>query len=301
LEVSYGRYQVVFDAPARWTRMPAPAASYDVKRGLDFDTHRRYLAAAVAAADPDVDFSRTQLLVVISPPQAGIAESPAFIASAGWGIVADGNEMRFGTNLGDATRTRPEIPTWAVGMFVHEIGHTMGLPDLYGISTTGDIHRGVGQWDVMGYAFSTPHLLAWHKWKLGWLDDGQVTCLRSGRRQATLTPLEVKGGMKAVVVPTGRSTAIVAEYRARIGRDALRCDEGVLVYTVDTSKATGAFPIQVRSAQPEPPNQPCVAFAHAPFDLGRRENPTFTDKASRTTIRVVRKDSRSRTVVVTKS
>jgi M6 family metalloprotease-like protein len=291
-EVSYGRFQAVFDAPPRWFRMPAPMASYGMGASRTFETHRRYLADAVGVADPDVDFSRTQLFFVVSPPASGLGGSSALVAPSGLGIVADGAELRFGANLGDDG-------FW--GATVHETGHTMGLPDLYDLKTHAI--GGAGAWDTMSLAAGVAHFVAWQKWKLGWLDDGQVTCLGRGRREITLTPLETKGGMKAVVIPTGRSTAIVAEVRARVGRDTSRCDEGVLVYAVDTSRATGAYPIQVRSAHPElerNPKQRCQAFTNAPFDLGKGENPTFTDQASRTTIQVVKNDHGNRTIVVTK-
>jgi hypothetical protein len=47
-------------------------------------------------------------------------------------------------------------------------------------------------------------MYAWHRWKLGWLDDAQIACLaRARRRTARVTPLERGGGVKAFVVRSG--------------------------------------------------------------------------------------------------
>lgn len=55
--------------------------------------------------------------------------------------------------------------------------------------------------------------------------------------------------MKALVIPTGPSTAYVIEVRQPISVDSNLCDKGVLVYTVNASEATGAGPIVVKPAR----------------------------------------------------
>ena len=49
-----------------------------------------------------------------------------------------------------------------------------------------------------------------------------------------------------MVIPVGRTTAVVAESRRGAGLDSPGGAAGVLVYTVDTSLATGAGPIRVQ-------------------------------------------------------
>jgi hypothetical protein len=97
----------------------------------------------------------------------------------------------------------------------------------------------------------SPDMFAWHKWKLGWLQDAQLGCVtRPGTTTHRLVALEVRGGKKAVVVRTGRYTALVAESRRAIGLDANSCDPGVLIYHLDASVPNGDGIVYVRDAWP---------------------------------------------------
>ena len=75
----------------------------------------------------------------------------------------------------------------AIGIFAHEFGHALGLPDLY--DTDYSSSGGVGPWDVMasgswGFNGSKPWLptpfSAWSKLKLGWITPQNVTQNRYG-------------------------------------------------------------------------------------------------------------------------
>ena len=66
-----------------------------------------------------------------------------------------------------------------IGVFAHEFGHVLGLPDLYERSTEDEtaISEGIGEWCLMasgswnGSDGDTPaHMSAWCKYKLGWSD-----------------------------------------------------------------------------------------------------------------------------------
>src|SRR4051812_47190951 len=83
-----------------------------------------------------------------------------------------------GTNLwvGDYT-IEPE--NGGVGVFAHEFGHDLGLPDLY--DTAGPTDNGTGFWSIMSsgsWASDSPdsigdkpvHMGAWEKLALGWID-----------------------------------------------------------------------------------------------------------------------------------
>jgi M6 family metalloprotease-like protein len=86
-------------------------------------------------------------------------------------------------------QTGANTPTLiAPGVIVHEMGHLLGLPDLYPVSgTEGQVgtFSGVGVFDLMGYGLwgdnllSRPdvpaHLSAWSKSFLGWLNPSLVT------------------------------------------------------------------------------------------------------------------------------
>ena len=63
-----------------------------------------------------------------------------------------------------------------VGVFAHEYGHDLGLPDLY--DTSGAGNSDVDFWDLMssgshsGPIFQSmpTHMGLWDKWVLGWAD-----------------------------------------------------------------------------------------------------------------------------------
>ena len=123
----------------------------------------------------------------------------------------------------------------------HEQLHVLGLPDLGG--------RAVG-WDTTSYGHDPPgltHLLGWHKWQLGWIDPAQLTCLsRPGTVEETLTPMAVRGGKKLVVVPISDTFAYAVEARKRIGYDKNACEEGVLVYAIDSTRGGYEDPIVLK-------------------------------------------------------
>ena len=61
-----------------------------------------------------------------------------------------------------------------IGTFVHEFGHVLGLPDLYG-TTSSATHRTLGDWDVMDYGTynndgnNPPTYSAYERFFFGWL------------------------------------------------------------------------------------------------------------------------------------
>jgi immune inhibitor A len=67
-----------------------------------------------------------------------------------------------------------------VGVFCHEYGHVLGLPDLYDTSGSSNANEGIGEWDLMGSGVynhlagqslgTTPcHFSAWSLARLGWV------------------------------------------------------------------------------------------------------------------------------------
>ena len=104
-------------------------------------------------------------------------------------------------------------------------------------------------------------MLAWSRWQLGWLDASQVVCLSEDEATVTLSPVSAPGGGTVMAaVPLSDHEALVMESRRKIGYDAgldhrepdgatttfpALPTEGLLVYTVDASRRTGALPLTV--------------------------------------------------------
>jgi immune inhibitor A len=93
-----------------------------------------------------------------------------------------------------------------VGVFAHEYGHDLGLPDLYDITASGE--SDVDFWDLMssgshsGPIFQSmpTHMGLWDKWILGWANPVQVNPGKAPRDvivgQTSRTPKGTADGVK---------------------------------------------------------------------------------------------------------
>lgn len=280
-EYSFGRFAVSAHVVPGWRRMSQPASSYPNLSGLG-DGMRDFLNEATGLVDAEVDFSNVQMVFVVAPGLAPHQTSgnPAWSVFPGRGFTRDGNELRHGTVMMRAfTLAHQDIPSVAN----HELAHSLGLPESYQQIPSGTRFDLVGMWDLMSEP-NQRHFLAWHKYRVGWIDQSQVTCLDApGQVRATLTPLEAGGGTKMVVVRTAPSNAYVVEARRRVGLDSNLCKEGVLVYTVDSQVSNGGGPIQVQRAAEhasEEERNRCGTLYNAPYLPGQ----TFEDANVRVTV-----------------
>jgi M6 family metalloprotease-like protein len=228
--------QLTFDTV--WRQLPNSQATYSNYRN-DFNAHRAYVQDAVNAATAAIDFTQYNLVYVVAPSNASsLPTSPSFIAKVGSGAWADGVELRHGATFGQ------DVSYWKSKILNHETGHVFGLPDLYAYAA--DEHQAAGGWDLMGLISGpAPDLLAWHKWKLGWLADNQIVCQKdSGSTTATLKPLGASGGTKALVVATRERDAVVVENRqvSQLDLTSSCFQPGVLVYQVTTAVGGGGIP-----------------------------------------------------------
>ena len=289
-EVSYGRVHLSVMAVQHWLRMPHSLSAYGLGDGISWLEHRDYIGDAIVVADSEIDLSRYSVVFVVAAKGTHVERSPAFQAYPGSGIEADGNELRYGATFFDDTRADAR---YAANVLIHETGHILGLPDLYDVPdpTYWRLFRFAGGWDVMSWNEPGAHFLAWEKWKLGWLNPSQLTCLKvPGSMTATITPLERAGGLKAVVVPTGISSLFVVEARRRIGQDARLCKQGVLIYAVDATVRSGYGPVRVRPAERDTSTDlrdRCGPLYNAPFAVGRGRVSRFEDASAGLSVKVI--------------
>lgn len=293
---SYGKARLDVTQHQRWVRMPHKSTDYGYERGLSHEEHEAYVKDAVTAADPDVDFSRYDMVYVVATKNASaISFTPTYVYEPGTaGVVADGNRIKWAVTFGQ------DMWHWGKKLVAHETGHTFGLPDLYAFDTGSDGHRFVGGWDVMGLIGGAgSQYFAWQSWKLGWTDDRQVVCRASaGSDTVRLTAVEYGSGTKMAVVRTGPTTAYVVESRRGVQADSGVCSTGALVYEVDSSVATGEGPIRVMDAKPSAtPASGCRPLDDAPYGAGE----SFTDSAAGVRIEVLSADGYGETVRITKS
>ncbi|CAL9541178.1 M6 family metalloprotease domain-containing protein [Streptomyces eurythermus] len=294
---SYGRLDYRPETPVTtWLRMPKPFHEYGIERGAPFDPgYRSLVQDLVAAADPAVDFRDYDLLNVLVTPNAGPSALDTVLSVTFAGNddapVADGVRIsnasfvysRQDDGSGSYDRTGYRV-------LPHENGHTFGLPDLY----TQDGGGAVGHWDIMSEDWGANNdLLGWHKWKLGWLDGGQVGCAAApGSTEFALSPLYQQGGGKLVLIPVTARTTYALEVRAQGGNDEAVCRPGVLVYRIDAAVDTGRGPVTVFDSHrgsggcTRSPNVH-AELSDAPFAPGE----TFQDPRHGISVRVLSTDA----------
>jgi len=131
-------------------------------------------------------------------------------------------------------------PLTSFGVLCHEFGHLLGLPELY---APGDHpQEGVGVWDLMGqgtwlgHGEHPPHLSAWSKLQLGWVEVETIERTTVG---VTLPAIEtVPRVLRVPAVPGHPEEYYLLENRERLGADASLPGEGLLVWHVD-ERVTG--------------------------------------------------------------
>ena len=187
-----------------------------------------------------------------------------------WGYIA-AHELAHSLGLSDlypydeARFERPEPPPpriWVRSEFGLMGLHTafQAHPEDSRIEITGRYTYGA---QVTGYTFQLDaiEMLAWSRWQLGWLDESQVLCLTADRSRVRLSPVADPGDAAVMAaVPLSETEVLVVEVRVKVGYDAEQeehhtdgaliavpalATEGVLVYTVDASLASGELPLVI--------------------------------------------------------
>ncbi len=240
-DISYGNMQLVLEPHLEWLRLSEISSFYGNSL-RDFFLHRDFIQEAVNLADNAVDFQNTDIVLVISNPDAtAIPYGPTFTSPTKEdAIQADGNSIRTGITSG------LDLNYWGGLWLPHETGHSLTLPDLYQYGSNSP-HIHVGDFSLMGdIAAGAPGYFAFERWNLGWLNDNQIYCHESGDIVMEIQQLETEGGIKALVVPLSTKEALVLESRRGVGFDSEIAKEGVLPYVINTTIASGQGTIVVK-------------------------------------------------------
>jgi immune inhibitor A len=148
-----------------------PWADYDLEDQGDVDGDNNY-------NEPDGIIDHVVLVHAGADKSGGGGAEGTYAIWAHSSAVAGGAPIP-GTNLKLSNYiVQPEDS--GVGVFAHEYGHDLGLPDLYDTSGAGD--SDVDFWDLMasgshaGPIFQSmpTHMGLWDKWVLGWADPVEI-------------------------------------------------------------------------------------------------------------------------------
>ena len=136
-----------------------------------------------------------------------------------------------------------------LGVFSHEFGHFLGLPDLY--DTTYRSH-GIGDWCLMaggswGGGGSTPaRMSAWCLERLNWINPTKVTAATT----LTLDTLE-NAKTECYRIPAGtvaKNEYLLLENRQKTGRDAALPGHGLAVWHIDDTQSNNDNPLAYKVA-----------------------------------------------------
>ena len=134
-----------------------------------------------------------------------------------------------------------------IGVFCHEFGHALGLPDMYDRTPASPNSWGIGayctmSWGMYGASKDQPErpvsLSAWCKYFLGW---AKVESLNENKQGVKIEPVEKENHIFRVDVPgTSRQEYFLIEYRAKWWKDGTRINwdedlptSGLLIWHID--------------------------------------------------------------------
>ena len=205
---------------------------------------QRLAEEAVDAADSMVDYS------LYDNDGDGYVDA-LFIVHAGRGREDTGNDDYIHSHVWCLSSTRyydgvrifiysmePELRANGrlveIGVYCHEFGHLLGLPDLYDYDGSS---AGLGMWSIMAGGCwanggDTPvHFDAWCKKELGWVTP---TILDSNTINVEVMPAELyPTAIKLWHDNNFGAEYFLVEFRKRIGFDSYLPGTGVLIYHVD--------------------------------------------------------------------
>ncbi|OQW91000.1 MAG: hypothetical protein BWK78_05745, partial [Thiotrichaceae bacterium IS1] len=154
-----------------------------------------------------------------------------------------------------------------MGVFAHEFGHILGLPDLYDTDNTRS--QGIGNWDLMAsgswngtIAGDTPaHLSAWSKLALGWVTPAKVTGLLTAE---SIDQVSLTGDVYQFLTgsPTAGGEYFLVENRNRTGFDAGLPASGLAIWHIDESKKTTNNTDNTNECSPASPTFSNCATTH---------------------------------------
>jgi len=204
------------------------------------DENLNFVRDSVEIADDDIDYRDYDAVMVIhSGPGQESTGNDDDIWSIHWpsaNIETDDN----GYTISRITQA-PEYQNSngernPLGVWVHEFGHELGLPDLY---DTDGSSEGIGHWGVMASGSwtdngETPaYFSAWSRYWLGWIDPIQIT---DDISNLVMEPIEDGGNVYLLPIPgnwSGSEEYFLIENRQQMKYDLHLPGEGLLIWHID--------------------------------------------------------------------
>ena len=269
-QVSYGLFSVAVTVSERIYPLPNTMSAYGSETSAALEN--LVYDSITSAATGTVDFTQFDAVLIV---HAGVGEESDFTGSTPndlWSLYyeSSGGICKNASGPCLTTRLRNNVAfTEAIimpqtdsrsapmpvtvdpfGVYVHEFGHWLGLPDLY-CTAASCLLDGAGEWSLMAdgiyniapqtptwYGSSPAYLDAWSRAYLGWVNPRTAgnEFLTLSAVESVPTPTAPAAGTNVIKVQA--STAAVGQYflienRQKIGYDAGLPGHGLLVWLVD--------------------------------------------------------------------
>ena len=287
-EVSYGKTSLRWSIASSWRTLPRIMSYYGEPKEKLKDANRwKLVVDSITASQTIADFTQFEYMMII---HAGKDEASSKVKEDIWSFCycSFGHAQKLSyTDLGPASRQYWGIAVVSeedsMGIFAHEFGHALGLPDLYDSEYEGDEERlFVSDWSLMSYGSWLPrisglkgtrpcHLDSWSKIMLGWAIYlvSKPSLAESDRR---ISPLAMREGPHAVKIEIDSYHYYLVEMRTKAGFDECLPSEGVLILLIDDTRKSGAGIVKVMDGTPS-----TKTLNDAPFKAGA----SFKDEANR--------------------
>ena len=230
-EVSRGELNIQGDVYGPYT-LDGDAADYGTE-------NMEFVRDSVEIADDDIDYRDYDAVMVIhSGPGEESSGNSDDIWSIHWPYSIetddDGHEIEQITQAPEYQYSSGERNP--LGVWVHEFGHELGLPDLY---DTDNSSEGIGHWGVMASGSWADHgetpvyFSAWSRYWLGWVDPIVIT---DDINNLELEPIENDGNVYLLPIPGNWSNSneyYLLENRQQLKYDSYLPGEGLLIWHID--------------------------------------------------------------------
>lgn len=209
-----------------------------------------FISSALSLADPTVDFSQylngESKVSNIHFVFAGQAQSSTGNTDEIWphkssislNIIKDG--VRF-TTYSCSAEKKSSIQMDGIGTMCHEMGHSLGLMDLYdtdydgtnGTAQTPDVWCLMASGSYNNNSNTPPYLNAWERKILGWGNPISLT------NTTTATLPCMADSLKSYQIDLSSTEYLICEHRMRKGWDAYVPGDGMLIYHADKNRLEG--------------------------------------------------------------
>ncbi|MEO2179868.1 MAG: M6 family metalloprotease domain-containing protein, partial [Candidatus Poseidoniia archaeon] len=231
-EVSRGELDIQGDVYGPYT-LDGDAADYGTE-------NTEFVRDSVEIADDDIDYRDYDAVMVI---HSGAGEESTGNGDDVWSIHWPSVNIETDDNnhIIEEITQAPEYENSngqrsPLGVWCHEFGHELGIPDLYDTDSSSE---GIGNWGLMASGSwandgETPvYFSAWSRYWLGWIEPTVIT---EDINNLELEPIENGGNVYLLPIPGNWSSSneyYLLENRQQLKYDSYLPGEGLLIWHID--------------------------------------------------------------------